>query len=293
MTYPITHIACSDESKWNIGRYRAIALVTTPAEYFQEFDERIRVLLRESSVKEFRWKKLKTARERFAAVKLLDLVLDNSCRGCLRVDVMVWDIEDSRHNIPKRDDTENLQRMYHHLFKNVLRERWPDNSIWILFPDEHSGLDWKSAKDFLGYVNSTTEVVRDIFTGGPFRLRLKQEFHIYDIREATSGEPCIIQLADLFAGLASFSREAYGKYSEWLKAYGPQQSLFTGGSLPPLSNAEIERFRVLHHLDSGCKSKKMGVSLKSYSGLRTLEPKNPLNFWWYEPQSEMDKAPTR
>jgi len=36
----------------------------------------------------------------------------------------------------------------------------------------------------------------------------------------------------------------------------------------------------------------MGVSLRKYKGLRTMKPSNPINFWWYEPQSDLDKAPT-
>jgi hypothetical protein len=37
----------------------------------------------------------------------------------------------------------------------------------------------------------------------------------------------------------------------------------------------------------------LGVSLKTHGGLRTLQPANRINFWWYEPQSPEDKAPTK
>jgi hypothetical protein len=55
----------------------------------------------------------------------------------------------------------------------------------------------------------------------------------------------------------------------------------------------MERFQVLYEFDGGCKNRKMGVSLKTFGGLKTLDPRRPINFWWYEPQHEMDKAPTR
>lgn len=288
----ITHIACSDESNWNAGRFRSIALVTAQTTHFNALVDDLVALLANSTIKEFKWKKLSTARERFAALKLLDFTLNHSCKGCLRVDVMVWDIEDTRHAIQGRDDSENLQRMYYHLFKDVLRKRWPDNSIWMLYPDEHTSLDWECVKDFLGYANSTTEINIEPLLQEAFSLRLKREFSIYGIKEASAGDPPLVQLADLFAGMAAYSREAFERYRDWQTTHAPQQGLFVVEA-GKFTNSEMERFYVLQHFDSSCKSKRMGVSLKSHNGLRTLDPKNPINFWWYEPQHEMDKAPTR
>lgn len=54
----------------------------------------------------------------------------------------MWDITDSRHDIQGRDDIANLGRMYHHLFVDILRNRWPDDARWMVHPDENSALDW-------------------------------------------------------------------------------------------------------------------------------------------------------
>ena len=63
----VTHIACSDESNWSFGRYRSIALVTAQAEHFEAFTNELLALLKDSGINEFKWERLKTARDRFAA----------------------------------------------------------------------------------------------------------------------------------------------------------------------------------------------------------------------------------
>ncbi len=60
-----------------------------------------------------------------------------------------------------------------------------------------------------------------------------------------------------------------------------------------LSKSDQERCCVLYEFNNKCKNKKLGVSLKINRGLKTFDAKNPINFWWYEPQHEADKAPRK
>lgn len=107
----ITHLAFSDESHWNIGRYRALGLVTIRCENVIELEQMIRRLLNELGLSEFKWKefkwnKLSGVRERSAALRMCDLTVATVCRGHMRIDVLIWDIEDSRHKVPHRDDVQ-------------------------------------------------------------------------------------------------------------------------------------------------------------------------------------------
>jgi len=165
----ITHVGFGDESNWNTGRFRSLVLVTTAADHLEDVEDRARKLLEESSVSELKWKKLAGAKERFAANKMCKLAVEEACARQLRVDVLVWDIEDSRHNVPKRDDIANLQRMYYHLFRNVLRARWPHSAVWRLHPDEHTAMDWATVQDYLENVATTPEVDRSLFAKGGFQ----------------------------------------------------------------------------------------------------------------------------
>lgn len=290
----VSHVGFSDESHWNVGRFRSLGLVTTSVDCVDSLEAEFRRLLNESGVTEFKWKELDAARERFAAEKMCQLAVNGASARQLRVDVLVWDIEDSRHKIARRDDIANLQRMYYHLFRNVLRARWPDDAMWRLHPDEHTGMDWDTVQDCLEHVAEQFDVERSLLTGGKFRQRLRREFGLQEIRPVSSREYPLLQLADLFAGLAVFSRDKFREYEAWLpQAVGQARLPGDGGHAAPPSRTSQERFRVLARLDSLCKKRKLGVSLKTGRGLRTFNPENPLNFWVYEPQHPSDKAPRR
>lgn len=291
MSLTVTHVGFSDESKWNTGRFRSLGLVTAPLDALDQLEGELRRLLEESGVHEFKWRELGGARERFAAEKMCRFAIDEACRKLLRVDVLVWDIQDSRHSVPRRDDIANLQRMYYHLFHNVMRERWPNNAVWRLYPDEHTAIDWKTLQAYLERGAFTTTVDSSLLTPGGFRLQLRQEFRIEEIQPTSSTDHPLLQLADLFAGMAVFSRE---KYQKWLRTSRGQVRLLHNeeGEADP-SRSERERFQLLSKFDRMCKERKLGVSLETKQGLWTPNPTNPLNFWMYEPQHPGDRAPTR
>jgi hypothetical protein len=289
----ITHVGFSDESNWNVGRFRSLGLITTPLCYMEELENRLSNILEESGLEEFKWKKLKNARERFAAEKLCKFVIEQALSNHLRVDVLVWDIQDRRHTVVGRDDIANLQRMYYHLFRNTLRLRWPDNAVWRLYPDEHTAIDWETIRDCLDHVSSHVEIEQSLLTIGKFKLRLKNEFGLEDIVSARSSDHALLQVADLFAGMAVFSKEKYDEYKAWLKSNSPQLSLLKEEVHENWSNSDRERFRVLKAFDDTCKENKLGVSLNTKRGLWTPDPKNPINFWIYEPQHPEDKAPVK
>lgn len=255
----------------------------------------LRRLLQESGIAEFKWKKVSNAKYRFPAIKMLGYAVEGAMKGLLRLDVLTWDTEDSRHRVIGRDDIANLQRMYYQLFKYVLRERWPDGSVWRLCPDENTALDWDTMGDFLDMASSRTEMRRDLFTNGKFSVRLKQEFSIEQIVPCKSHEEPLVQLADLFVGLAVYSRTAYGSYEWWQSRSTQQMPLFEEQreESVQLSLSDQERCQVLDGFGALCKRHKLGVSLKTHRGLWTPDPKNPVNFWRYEPQHEEDKAPVK
>ncbi|MBC7265255.1 MAG: DUF3800 domain-containing protein [Chloroflexi bacterium] len=291
MTSSITHVAYSDESYQTASRYRSVAVITLNATDESAITLTFGEILRKSGISEFKWEKLRQARERFAALKMLDKTMELAIEGRLRADVLIWDTHDSRHQIPGRDDVANLQRMYYHLLKNVLQRRWPAESIWKLHPDENTAMDWMTVQDFLDAAGLEFRIDSNLFEGG-FRLRLERDFSVLQIVEVCSAKTPLSQLADLFAGLGAFSHSAYDRYESWLHSQSGQMSLF-GHEPCKVSNREQERFTVIKHLDEQCKKHKLGVGLRSSRGFRTYNPAHPINFWLYEPQHPVDKAPTR
>ncbi len=290
MSSTVTHVGFADESNWNTGRFRSLGMVTLHLDHLQSIEGEVRRLLNESGVQEFKWRNLRGARERFAAEKLCAFAVDKASAVQLRVDVLVWDIEDSRHKILKRDDTANLGRMYYHLFRSVLRKRWPDNATWRIHPDEHTAMDWETLQNCLERRSVRIEMNLSLFADN----RLRREFGISAIQPVSSGGHPLLQIANLFAGLAVFSHEKYNEYKNWLQNNSVQESFLAedDASSNP-SRSSQERFTVLKQFDEACKRKRLGVSLKSSHGLRTRKPRNPINFWMYEAQHLEDKAPQK
>ena len=137
--------------------------------------------------------------------------------------------------------------MYAHLLGQILPQRWPAGaSFFHIYPDEQDALRWQ---------------------------RLLTTPHITDITPSPSTAQPLIQLADLFAGLAVYSRDAYATYETWLCYPRP--------ALPPMFSASDQyRCRLLDDFFTACKYAHIGVSLRTNRGLRTYDAARPICFWW-------------
>lgn len=288
-----THIAFSDETHYGVGQYRGIGLVTLKHNFYEDLKTELENNLKETHVKELKWQKLDARNDCKVAFKFVECAVSNACAGNLRVDVLIWDTQDNRHKVMGRDDLANMHRMYYHLFKNVLIERWPDGSVWHLHPDEQASIDWSEISRFLDMASITV--------GTPSLLSgliesLRSEFNVVLIEQYNSENEPLIQMADLFAGLGVYSRNKYDHFCCWQLTHRQERQITL---LPEavtninLSNADKMRCPVLDKLASLCKANKLGVGLKRTKGLKTYNPANPVNFWWYQPQREEDKAPIR
>lgn len=290
-----THVAFSDESSHNQGRYRGLGLLTLENSNLESAKMRVADLLKDSGVQEIKWQKVRDARGRFAALKLFEYALEAIRTGQLRVDVLTWDVYDQRHSIVGRDDTENLHRMYYHLFRNVMKNRWPDYAVWHLYPDENNAMDWESVGEILGNASTRREIVGDLFSKRSFKASLKRDFRIEQIIPSQSHLEPLVQLADLFVGIGVYSRTRFHIFNEWCLVKTCTETLFplsvTDGS--EIVKADNERCTVLREFEDRASRHKLNVSLRSSKGLRSRNPAERMNFWWYEPQHSKDRAPIK
>lgn len=279
--------AFSDESYISASRYRSIGVFSFPCSRANRIESRISAILESSDVKEFKWKKLQNAKYKFCAIKLIDFIIENIYPLNIRVDILIWDTYDKRHKVIGRDDRANYERMFFHLLRNTLKKRG-QNARWNIYPDEKMEVDWITTKQCLEYKGSESEYVESLF-GGFF----SDPYYTIDILEEVKSHenPCC-QVADLFAGIAVFSKTHYEQYIDWESTCGINLRLFSEEN-NAYSNRERFRFEVMQHLNSLCKAKRLGVSLKTNKCFSTLSPSNPINFWHYKPQHESDKAPTK
>jgi len=286
-------VAYSDESMHNKGRWRSICVVSLKRSEVQRIKDSLAVLLENSDVEEFKWQKCKTGKYRLCAEKIIDCVLPECFKGTMRIDTIIWDTHDSRHDIQGRDDIANLQRMYFHLVRNVAVYRWPDSARWHFYPDEMSSMKWK---EFSDCVDRGTRKYRarseaeELFTP---ELNLSKVFRISHLSELSSKDEPLIQTADLFAGIGAYSRNNYERYCCLKDTHSGQASLFGSDTDATLSKGDDDRCQLIARIVAACKDKGLSVSVDEDHGLRTKYPTHRVNFWRYIPQREEDKAPLR
>ena len=251
-------------------------------------------VLQHEGVKEVKFEEVGTHAARLKAVKqFLHQGVECAAAGSVRIDVVTWDTHDSRHRIEGRDDTENLGRMYYHVLRHVARA-W-GSGRWRLYPDENSAMDWKELEEILG--NS-----RVAKRTGNLPLPLDDDsvrtIEIESIEPVQSIAEPLVQMADLFVGMARFARERGQGCAAWLAARGgddlqgrfPFNCLESGTEETKRTES---RYAIVSDLVMLCEKRRLGVNLQRKSCLWTPKPTNPINFWNYEPQGEYDRAPTR
>jgi len=282
------YCAFTDESNFTQGRFRSIAVVTHPSEYCGIVQPELKAILGSSGLLEFKWENLRNAKYRFCAEKILDYVFRGLRDYSLRIDVLIWDLQDSRHRIHKRDDLANFERMFYHLLRNALKRR-EFGAEWRVFPDENLAIDWETVHACLSQAGRWRDLVENTLFGD---FISDAHFHILEFKEANSKTTHQCQVADLFAGMAAFSKSHYDGFATWRRQYEQQCALFAEEEVA-FSKAENARYEIIHHFSCHCKNRGLGVSIDSKCCLYTFNPKNPINFWHYEPQHDLDKAPTR
>ncbi len=283
----VTHCGFSDESKH--GRYQSIGLISFPYSYLDVLESVFESRCNKYGFRDLRkvkWHKLSSADLRLCMQDLLDLVIKCVTDHDLRVDVLIWDNQDSRHNIQGRDDAKNMVIMYYHLLFNVVTNRWPEGSVWEICPDRNNEMDWGSLRDILN--NQGTYTLIDSDESGKITINLTEKYKM-SIAPATPPDSPLIQLADIFAGMATYSRANFEKWKVW-ESRG-QSRLIPFENEISLKRRDRERCAVMNSFKNSCDENKLGVSLNSTQGFRTRQPSNPINFWLYKPQHEKDKAP--
>lgn len=276
-----THAAFSDESSWNSGRYRSISLITMPLRHRDALEKSLQNSMAGCAAAELKWTGRWSYAKIAAAQCALDVLASEVGRGRLRLDVLTWDIEDSRHAVEGRDDRLNLAIMYYHLCRNVFRSRWGSTAVWRLFPDRHSGIDWHELEEILG-------------TGAPtsvscFANNLAQlpRYRVAEIRPVVAREHRLTQTCDLLAGAVAFSWEEYGEYRDWRRRQ--LHTLFPTASILRHNRSHESRFELIRHIEDKWPR---WLAVDAH-GLRTKNPALPVNFWLYRPQHRRDRAPAR
>jgi hypothetical protein len=281
-----SHLAFTDESNWNTGRFRAVAAVSLPAAQHGQLTRDVAQIALRERLTELKWNRVGSDdRATRVAKAVFEWLANAAATQRVRLDVLTWDVQDSRHDVVGRDDRENLARMYHHLLVHVC-QRWQSRS-WSIHPDEGSPVRWWELEFTVptAYRKKSEAKKRlPLWLGAASGIRVRVE-------PRDSKNDLLIQVADLAAGAVCFSRTKFAP--QVLNQSRGQMSFSFSGDGPKASKSDQARWGVLLAFTDACRKHKMGVSLDSTGGLKTRSPKRPINFWWWTPQGDYDKAPRR
>ena len=281
----------TDESRHLEGRYRSIAAVSLPTELVVGMSDKLAGILDSAKRRELKWGRVGDRRgngDVDRAIAAVDFLLERITQG-IRADVLTWDTDDERHDVPNRDDIANYERMYFHLHRLMMKRRG-SGSRWHIRPDVQSVIDWPTIRQCLSSNGTWHHVLDDSRLSDEFRLVVPA---VETFETVDSAETPLCQLADLLAGMAAYTRTESKVIQNLMHAIPGQADLFQEPTLTESKLRDRRRFLVIDHFDRQCKLRKLGVSLRKYGYLRTHDPKNPINFWHYVPQHSRDKAPAR
>ena len=93
--------------------------------------------------------------------------------------------------------------------------------------------------------------------------------------------------------MAAYTRTSSDIVKNLMSTEPGQHDLFSAPECRQEKRRDRVRFRVIAHLYQQCKSRRLGVSLSECGYFRTHDPRQPLNFWHYEPQHSRDRAPSK
>jgi len=277
--------AYSDESGINVGdRYTSISVVSGEAEALNCLRNRLGETLRDKDVPEVKFSKVTRYGSPFtqAAVDFVGCTVnDYAICNSVRVDTITVDNECLSGGDYDSYSEPDLKGMYYQVLSNVGR-RW-GRTKWEFHPDANSRIDWSGIVSRLNMTRMlTAEWCREASID---RIDEHARFQFSEAEESDSVEEPLIQVADLFAGMARFSHEDNGGCAEWLERSTDvrQGKLRRPTALDKGNKTRLEecRYRLIGGLYRLCHRHRLYVSLRSEKHLKTWKPQSPINFWDY------------
>lgn len=292
-----TFAAYSDESGIFNHRYQAIAVVSGRGMILTPLSAKLQSILSKNEINEVKFALIRTHRPIIEAARqfVQCVVKEFASRLMIRVDILVWDTQDSRHAIQGRNNIANLERMYYKVLTHAARQ-W-NQAEWNFYPDKNSQIHWNEIADFLNRTRLAQHEANSLSLFANEQLDQSLEFG--NVEPLDSLQEPLIQLADLLAGMARFIREEGKQCVQWLDSWGNKDQpalpnfLYGEDAADETIRTKQNRFQLVGEFNALCKRYRLGVSLREKKYLRTPDPTNPINFWNYEPQHEYDKAPIR
>lgn len=283
--------AYSDESGINANDpYTSIAVVSGEKDILDCLRDKLADIVSANNIKEVKFLKVNSYVSTItqAARQFLKCTLNEfACNQRVRVDILTMDnqaMDNQAYYAPLDYSSKpELEHMYYCVVSHIVRQ-WR-NTQWNFYPDVNSKINWNEIILFLNMTRLHKKKIRNpllidlMFADNP-------RFQFNEIKQLSSVKEPLIQLADLFAGIARFSHEKNTKCAQWVTTRkGKEQQelpLNIKNRANSINLAEQCRYEIIRELYNLCGKHRLWVSIKSRQHLWTRKPNYPINFWDFQ-----------
>lgn len=281
-----TYQAYSDESGINNGDpYTSVSVISGEATVLGCLRDRLAQEIKNKRIKEVKFAEIthynstiKQAAIVFIKIAVNDFVSSKK----IRIDILTVDNQYYLSVFPNYDIEQKFEHMYHCLLSHVCR-MW-NNLKWDFYPDTNSKVNWKNIVDFINKTRFNKKMGKE-----PLLVKMMEEnplFHFKEVKQLVSVDEPLVQLADLFAGLARFSHEEkvdcrniiINKKGAWQS----KLKLEDGSKIEIIPGQKQCRYEVIKELYDACHKLRLYVSMKEKKHLWTRKNNSPINFWDYK-----------
>ena len=279
--------AYSDESGINVNdRYTSIAVVSGEKDILDCLRDKLANIVSAKKIKEVKFLKVTGYGSTItqAARQFLKCTLNEfACNQRVRVDIITMDNQASYCAPLDYSSKPDLEHMYYCVVSHIVRQ-W-QNTQWNFYPDVNSKINWNEIILFLNMTRLHKKKIRN-----PLLIDLmfaeNPRFQFNEIKQLSSVEEPLIQLADLFAGIARFSHEENTKCAQWVTTRKGKEQQELPLNLKNCANiinlAQECRYEIIRELYNLCGKHRLWVSIKSRKHLWTRKPNYPINFWDFQ-----------
>lgn len=278
--------AYSDESGINIeDPYTSVSIISGEEKELNCLRDRLSQDISDKRINEVKFVKItrhkstitQTART-FINVAINDFAIFKK----IRIDTITMDNQYLFSTFPDYNVEQKLEHMYYCLLSHIVRQ-W-NNVKWNFYPDVNSKVNWNKIVLFLNKTRLSKKIDK-----GPLLLELMFNenplFQFGEVKQLTSIKEPLIQLADIFAGIARFSHEENVDCTKWgVKQKNWQQSEMEVGEDIRISSISLTqecRYSLIWELYNLCGKHRLWVSVKTKKHLWTRKNNSPINFWDY------------
>jgi hypothetical protein len=185
------YLIYADESGNDGEQLQVLAGVAGAAVELLAFEVELRAVLARHGIGELKWAGVRTRKARLAAAaEFLELACAAAAQGRLWIELLVLDASQAKGGWGALSGKYRWLALYQELLARARRHR--PRGRWTLVPDQRTGMPWK---------------------------RLARRGALGGVKESSSKDLALIQLADLLAGMTRFSLEGKGAAAEraWAK----------------------------------------------------------------------------